>query len=118
MITVFIRRPERLYQIFEYINRNETGWHITLVCCRDESNGDPKKVYHEIESTLPILQKAGVFPHFKIDLIYKDKQFGPDIIAEVSKQFQIHPNRIFIGSIHYSHEFDYHELFGARIIFN
>ena len=113
---VFIRRPERLYTVLDYINRNETGWNITLVTCQDISNGDPKKSYHEIAEILPALREAGVFPHFTINLIYKNKPFSPQVIEEVAKELQVHTNRIFIGSIHMEHEFDYDALGGVRII--
>lgn len=113
---VFIRRPERLYTVLEYINRNETGWNITLVTCKDILSADPKKAYHEIQEILPALKEAGVFPHFNIELMYKDKVFSPKIIEEIAEELGVNTNRIFIGSIHTEHAFDYDAMGGVRII--
>lgn len=113
---VFVHRPDRLYKKLEYIHRNETGWRVTIVCCRDESGGDPKNVYNEVEKTLPILQKAGVFPHLITNVVYQDMPFGPVAITEASRKLHIPANRIFIGAIHDFHTFDYQELSGVRII--
>ncbi len=112
---VFIHHPSRLYQILDYINRNETGWDITLVNCQSAENGN--KYYEEIKQLLPAMQKAGAFPHFNLHLAYKDRPFDEAMVEEVSKELGIRKNRIFIGSIHHFHEFEYSELGGVRIIF-
>jgi hypothetical protein len=65
---------------------------------------------------LPSLKKAGVFPHLNINLKYVNQHFGPAAIDEVANDLKINKNRILIGSIHHTHEFDYHELGGVRII--
>lgn len=112
---VFIHNIGRIHGILDYIHRNETGWNIILVHC---STGDKKTSgFEEIKNTLPIMQKAGVFPHFNIQLVHKQAEFGPEIIDTVSKEFKVRKNRILIGSIHHFHEFDYGDLGGVRIIF-
>lgn len=111
---VFVHHIDRLHGILEYVNKNETGWNIIVVHCKSKENG---KAFKEIEETIPYLQKAGVYSHFKIELVYKNKEFGPEIIDEVSSEFGVRKNRILIGSIHHFHEFNYDELGGVRIIF-
>lgn len=112
---VFIHHPSRLYQTLDYINRNETGWDITLVNCQSHESGN--KYYEEMKQLLPSMQKAGAFPHFHLNLIYKDRPFDESMVEEVSNELGIRKNRIFIGSIHHFHTFEYSELGGVRIIF-
>lgn len=112
---VFIRHVNRLYPILEYIHKNETGLNITLVHCKN--NTDSEKKFKEIKQAIPVIQEAGVFPKFNIDLIDINEPFGPKVVKAISKKLGIEGNRIFIGSIHNFHDFDYDELRGSRIIF-
>ncbi len=109
---VFIHHVNRLHQILEYINKNETGWNIILVHCQDGEG----ETYNDIKNALPVLKKAGVFPHFNIQLVNRKEAFGPQMIDKISKEYKIRKNRILIGSIHHTHPYDYDELGGARII--
>ncbi len=108
---IFVRNIDRIYDILNYVNRNETGWKITLVHCEDKNS------FEEIQRTLPVLQRAGVYPHFSIETIFKNEPFGPEIIDKVSNEFGIRKNRILIGAIHHHHPFDYDQLGGVRIIY-
>lgn len=113
----FIHHPNKLHDILEYINRNETAWNITLVHCNNSDKHYYDKAYKEIQQILPQLQRAGAYTHFNINLLYKDKPFGPEIIQEISKELHIRKNRILIGSIHEKiHPFEYSDLGGVRII--
>ncbi len=113
-LVAFVREANNLYPILEYIERNETSWNITLVHCKNRS--DSQKKFHEIKEIIPQLQRAGVFPHFIIDLIHKNVTFGPEVVNEVAKELKVKKNKIFIGSIHHFHEFNYDDLGGVRII--
>ncbi len=113
----FIKGTSRLYEILEYINRNETGWNITLVHCDGTGKPGYDNDYYEIKRVLPYLKESGVFPHFNIKLVYKKKPFSPEVIDEVSKELNVRKNRILVGSIKHKHEFDYSDLGGVRIIF-
>ncbi len=108
---VFIHNTERIYEILDYVNRNEVGWNIILVHCED------KKSFEEIKEILPCLKKAGVHSHFNIQPVFEPEEFGPEVIEKVSKKYDVRKNRIMIGSIHDFHKFDYDELGGVRIIF-
>lgn len=113
---VFVHHTNRIHKILEYINRNETGWNITMIHCRS-GEGTKGKIFEEIKHLVPDLQKAGVFPHFNIKLEYIDEQFSPELVEKVANSHKVHKNRMFIGAIHDFHKFDYSELGGVRIIF-
>jgi amino acid transporter len=110
---VFLHHTDSLHEILNYINKNENGWNIKIIHCK---NGDDKAEMDNLKKVLPILRQAGVFPHFNIELEYLDEKFGPDAIDNYAKKENINKNRIFIGSIHHHHDFDYDDLGGVRIV--
>lgn len=112
---VFIRNTHRIHEILSYINKNETGWNIYFVKCKDSEPGGSS--LEEIEKTVDYIQKAGVYPEFSITVKYVNEEFGPDVINKVSRYLRVRKNRILIGSIHHHHAFDYADLGGVRIIF-
>jgi hypothetical protein len=69
-----------------------------------------------LQDLLPLLPKAGVFPNINIELTRIQREFGPDAIESLSKFYSVPKNRVFIGSIHNNHVFDYEDLGGVRII--
>jgi amino acid transporter len=113
---VFIHHMGKLHRILNYISKNETGRNIILIHCAD-SDHPHNESYLEIKEALPILKKAGVYPHLNLSLHYKKEVFGPHLIREVAREFRVRPNRILIGSIHKDHLYDYDDLSGVRIIF-
>lgn len=113
----FIHHPSRLQPILDYIHRNETGTNVTLVHCRDENGDKSEASLRAIRDAIPHLKAAGFYPHLSIDLIERDIPFGPTAIRRVAHEMDIPLNRIFIGSIHHTHSFDYADLGGVRIIF-
>lgn len=113
----FIHHSNRLYQILNYIDRNETGRNVRLVVCRSHDTRNLKKNYNDVKDAMPILEKAGIFPDLNVTLDYIDEEFGPDTINKAEKMYRIRRNRILIGSIHSHHPYDYSELGGVRIIF-
>lgn len=114
---VFIHHVNRVYEILDYINKNETGRNIILIHCNNGNKTQYEKSLKDLKDVLPSLQRAGAFPHFNIRVVYKDEPFSPDLIDRVSKEFKVRKNRILIGSIHEEHPFDYSQLGGVRIIF-
>jgi len=108
---VFIHHANRLHKTLDYINRNENSWNVTLIHCRD-NEGQREK----IQSLIPTLKESGTFPEFKLDFEYLDEEFGPDVVYRYAKKRRINANKIFIGSIHDTHLFDYADLGGVRII--
>jgi amino acid transporter len=114
---VFVHHIDRLYDVLDYINRNEIGREVYIVHCNNKGNKQYEKSYKMLKETLPHLQRAGVFDHFNMHLLFRDEPFGPDIINKVSKELKVRKNRILIGSIHSTHPFDYESLGNVRIIF-
>lgn len=110
---VFIRHTGRLQSILDYINKNETGRHVTFVTCKNKVH---EHTYKQLKHMLPDIQEAGFYKHLKIDVIQYPKEFSPRAIDKISKQLKIHKNRIFIGAIHHEHKFEYDDLGGVRII--
>lgn len=117
---VFVRHISRLYHALEYINKNETGWNVTIVHCQCDTVCGENREEHlaELQNTIDHLKRAGVFPHLQINLKLVDVPFGPEVIQELSQEMKIHKNRMFIGSIHHHHPYEYAELGGVRIIFS
>jgi amino acid transporter len=113
----FIHHPARLQPILDYIKRNETGTHVILVHCKDHDGSKDPKHAREIAEALPHIRAAGFYPDFTIDFLDEDLSFGPSAIHAIVKKLRIARNRIFIGSIHDTHAFDYSDLGGVRIIF-
>jgi hypothetical protein len=109
----FIHHKNRLYDILDYINRNEVGTKITLIHCPSTEEKDD---FDDIKKAIPALQSAGAFAHFSIELKLYKEEFGPNLISKVSKELKIPKNRIMIGSIHEEHPYDYDDLGGVRII--
>lgn len=114
---VFIRNTERLFTALNYLNNNEVGRNIFIVVCDEPKDSNQESAYREIKESLPLLQKAGVFPHLKLKLIHKKEVFGPKVVKSVSKELGIPRNRVLIGSIHHHHDFDYDDFGGVRIVF-
>lgn len=112
----FVHHPNRLYRILNYIDKNETGRNVHLICCQSGDKNNRKKNYEAIKEVLPYLVRAGMFSHLNVSVDYLNEEFGPGVIDKVSKEMKIRRNRILIGSIHNSHNFDYEELGGVRIV--
>jgi len=111
---VFVHHTPHLYNILEYIHRNENGTNILIITCKDKEHGDDSK---KIKNILPCLKEAGVFPHLNIEYTYIDKEFCPKVVDEVAKSYRVEKNKIFIGALHHHNSFDYDELGGVRIVF-
>ncbi len=114
---IFLRNMHRLFPTIEYLVRNENNYNLTIVHCGKHERAQDDKGYQRLKTIIPALQDAGVHPYLKIDTLYKKASFGPEIIAQVSEELEVPKNRILIGSIHHSHNFDYDQLGGVRIIF-
>lgn len=117
-IVAFVSGVDRLYDILEYIHRNERARKLTLVHCLPPDEGSNKTTFKEIEEALYHMHKAQVFPEFKITLLNVNNKFSPDVVEEIAKRRDVNKNKIFIGSLHHSHKFEYENVGGVRIIFS
>ncbi len=113
----FVHHIDRVHSILDYINKNETGWNVTLVHCKNGDGQEYDKSYEDLKNSLPILKKTGVFSHMNVSLLYIDKPFSPEVVEEVSQKLKVRKNRMVIGSIHHFHPYEYSDLGGVRIIF-
>lgn len=114
---VFIHNVSRLYSTLQYINQNETGRNIIIVHCKNQGSNKYDRSFQDLLEALPWLRKAGMYPHLNLSILYKNEPFGPEVIDKVAKELNVRKNRILIGSIHHSHDFEYDQLGGVRIIF-
>ncbi len=109
---VFLHHSDNIFRALEYVNNNEGGHKITLVHCGEGDIGEREY----IEKSIPVLRDAGVYPHLQVSFTYLDAPFTPETIHDFAAQNNVPLSRIFIGSIHDFHNFDYHEFGGVRII--
>lgn len=109
---VFVHHSNRLFPILEYIDRNECGCNIKIVHCK---NGD-KDQKQKIAEIVPLLKHAGIFPHLNLSFEYVKDEFNPQMLDKFVSDHRVARNRVFIGSIHSHHDFDYADLGGVRIV--
>ncbi|MSU75080.1 MAG: APC family permease [Candidatus Magasanikbacteria bacterium] len=112
MYYVFLHHSKNIFRALEYVHHNEGGRNITFVHCGKGDKGE----HEEIKHVIPVLKLAGVFPHFRVKFKYVKDSFSPQTIHEFARHNNIPLNYVFIGSIHDSHEFEYREFGGVRII--
>ncbi len=113
---VFIHHPKNLFNLLDYIQKNETGKKIYLVHSQEEGNKEDKFFREEIKTALPIFQNTGVFPYLDITFVEETGEFNPAMIERVCTKYDVRKNNAFIGAIHEKHDFSYDDLGGVRIV--
>jgi len=115
-ILLFAHHPEKLYRSLNYISRNETSRHITVLFCQKEAD-QTQEYANKFREYLRLFQEAGVFPLLKIDFVNdRLRVFSPETVKYYAQRFRVTRNNVFIGSIHRSHNFTFEELGGVRVI--
>ncbi|MBP7768357.1 APC family permease [Candidatus Woesebacteria bacterium] len=115
-IILFAHHPEKLFSSLQYISRNETSRHITVVFCAKDAQ-QPHQKELKFQEYLRIFKEAGVFPLLELNFeVDTENSFGPEIVKIFAVRFKITRNNIFIGSIHHSHAFSFEDLGGVRVI--
>jgi amino acid transporter len=102
----------RLNTAFNYIMNNESSRSVVVLHLY--SHPEYNKEKYLVES-LKILHE--IFPLLKTQLVVREGKFGAEIINEVSKEFTVPVNNIFIGAPEEKHSFSIQELGGVRVIF-
>ena len=69
----------------------------------------------DIQESLNTLRK--IYPRLKSNLVARKGKFDSEIIDEVSKEFGVPINNIFIGAPEEKHSFSIQDLGGVRVIF-
>jgi len=109
---VFVHHANKLHGLLNYIDENENGTNVVIVHCKNGSEGEIDK----IKSILPHLKESGAFPYLNISFEYCKEEFGPEALEKYAAEKKINRNRIFMGSIHEEHSFDYADFGGVRIV--
>ncbi len=103
---------ERLHAAFSYIVKNESSRSVVVI----HLFSNP--AYNEEDSLKKGLETFGeIFPTLKLQLVVREGRFGPEIIDEVSREYGVATNNIFIGAPEEKHSFSVRDLGGVRVIF-
>lgn len=105
-------RLDRLHQAFEYIIKNEASRHVVLVHLY---NSPEHNEASQISEGLDFFRQ--IFPEITVELIVREGRFSPAMIDELSHEFAIPKNNIFIGAPEQKHSFSIEDLGGVRVIF-
>ena len=102
----------RLNTAFNYIMNNESSRSVVVFHLYNHPQYNKEKSLAESLITL-----REIFPMLKTQLVVREGKFGAEIINEVSKEFGVPVNNIFIGAPEEKHSFSIQELGGVRVIF-
>lgn len=103
---------ERLHTAFSYIVKNESSRSVVVM----HLFSNPE--YNEEDSLKKSLETIGeIFSTLKLQLVVREGRFGPEIIDEVSREYGVATNNIFIGAPEEKHSFSVRDLGGVRVIF-
>jgi amino acid transporter len=98
-----------LNKVMQYVESNETTKRLKIVNVKKE--GDSNEI---LKKDLKVLDRA--YPDIDIEFIEIIGVFGPDIIDELSKEWKIPKNFMFIGSPGNRFSYRVAELGGVRLI--
>ncbi|PSR53800.1 amino acid permease [Adhaeribacter arboris] len=110
---VFFTRGDNIAninQVMRYIEDNEHTNRIKIVNVLGDNEQPPKKLMHEVD----VLDRA--YPDMDVDFIVLKGHFGPQLIDELSKKWNIPKNFMFIGSPGQRFHYGLQELGGVRLV--
>jgi hypothetical protein len=102
----------RLNTAFSYIMNNESSRSVVVLHLYNHPEYNKEK---DLAESLKILHE--IFPLLKTQLVVREGKFGAEIINEISNEFMVPVNNIFIGAPEEKHSFSIQELGGVRVIF-
>ncbi len=113
-VLVFTRggNLQKLRRAFDYIVKNEDSKKVYVVYLQSKKNHEVMK---NLKADLEVLDRT--YPEIDIEFICRQGSFGPEVVRQFSKEFNIPINNIFIGSPEQKHRFSIQELGGVRVIF-
>ena len=94
-----------------YVQRNETTNRVKVVIVVSDSKKD---VPPQLEKDLKFLNEA--YPQIDIEFVVVEGTFGPKLIRQLSQEWQIPANLMFMGSPDGRLPYDLAELGGVRLI--
>ena len=98
-----------LNKVMQYVEDNETTKKLKIVYVKKDG-----AINEILMKDLEVLDRA--YPEIKIDFVEIEGVFGPEIIEELSKKWNIPTNFMFIGSPSNKFPFKVSELGGVRLI--
>jgi hypothetical protein len=102
-----------LNRVMLYIKENEHTKKIKIVHVhKKEENDSP--VLKKLRKDIEFLDRE--YPDIKIDFVELNGTFGPELIQELSKKWNIPVNFMFIGSLSNKFPYRIEELGGVRLI--
>ncbi|RDC65938.1 hypothetical protein AHMF7616_04569 [Adhaeribacter pallidiroseus] len=110
---VFFTRGDNIAninQVMRYIEDNEHTNRIKIVNILGNNEHPPKKLMHEVD----VLDRA--YPDMDVDFIVIKGHFGPQLIDELSRKWNIPKNFMFIGSPGQRFHYGLQELGGVRLV--
>jgi len=99
-----------LNRVMIYVEENETTKRLKIVHIRDSKETDNEALIKDLE----VLDRA--YPDIHIEFVEVEGKFGPDIIEELSKKWNIPKNFMLIGSPGNKFPYRVSELGGVRLI--
>ncbi len=99
-----------LNKVMIYVTENEQTRKLKIVTILP----DDASVSPGLERDIEVLDRA--YPDIKIDFVKMHGEFGPEIIAKLSKEWKIPPNFMFIGSPGDHFPYKLADLGGVRLI--
>ena len=102
----------RLHTAFNYIVKNESSRSVVVIHLYSNPGQNEEAALAQSLDTF-----REIFPMLKLELVVRQGKFGPEIINEVSKEFDVATNNIFIGAPEEKHAFSVQDLGGVRVIF-
>ncbi|GEO07438.1 hypothetical protein AAE02nite_51020 [Adhaeribacter aerolatus] len=97
-------------KVMRYIEDNENTRRIKIVNILTENESPPKKLMHEVD----VLDRA--YPDLDVDFIIMKGHFGPELIQELSRKWNVPKNFMFIGSPGDRFLYGVQELGGVRLV--
>jgi hypothetical protein len=99
-----------LNRVMIYVEENETTKRLKIVHVHSSKETDNEALIKDIE----VLDRA--YPDIHIEFLEIEGKFGPELIEELSKKWQIPKNFMFIGSPGNRFTYRVSELGGVRLI--
>jgi hypothetical protein len=100
-----------LNRVLLYILQNEQTKHVKIVTVMEEED---KELLTKLERNLDFLDKE--YPEIDVELVKIKGKFGPELIQDLSKEWHIPTNFMFIGSPGTGFPYRIEELGGVRLI--
>ncbi len=110
---VFFTRGDNIANLNKamlYVSSNEDTNRIKVVTVVKDSSEVPEKLEHDLR----FLDEA--YPHIDIDFVSIEGEFGPDLIRQLSQEWNVPTNLMFIGSPGRRMVYGLAELGGVRLI--